>query len=585
MVPQMIQRRLAAILCTDVVGYSRLMETNEAGTLDRLKALRRHVIDPKIAQFGGRIVKLMGDGMLAEFPSVIDAVQCAVELQRATADHEASTSEDSRIRCRIGVNLGDMIVDDDDLYGDGVNIAARLQELAEPGGISISGKVQQEVQGKLDVTFDDTGEQQVKNIARPVRVWRWLPADPVEVRAPGEPLALPDSPSIAVLPFANLSGDPEQEYFSDGLSEDIITDLSKIAGLFVIGRNSALAYKGKSPNARQVSRDLGVRHILEGSVRKSANRVRITAQLIDGRTGGHVWAERYDRVLEDIFAVQDELTREIVSALQVRLTRHERRNIERRGTNSLEAYDWYLRGRELIWRMDRDAATRARPMLERAIEVDPGFAAAYATLSMLSTLEYINRWSDAPQCAAELSRELAHKALQLDESDPLPHIAMALGAMWQREHGRSIAEIERAIALEPNSAMAFSVYASALHYAGRSEEALDKIEAAMRLDPHYPDLWLHFLGQIYFMLERYEDAATALQRRLIRMPDSDISRVLLAACYGHLGQIDRAEIEWSRVLQVNPDYSLGYRLRILPYADPADLQRMRTGLHKAGLPV
>ncbi|MDJ0951412.1 MAG: adenylate/guanylate cyclase domain-containing protein [Alphaproteobacteria bacterium] len=588
MAPERVERRLAAILAADVVGYSRLMETDEAGTLARLKEFRAELIDPQVVQYRGRIVKLMGDGMLAEFGSVVDAVQCAVEVQSALADRNAADSGPERMVLRIGVHLGDVIVEGADLYGDGINIAARLEGLAEPGGVAISGLVHESVAGKLDHAFVDGGDHAVKNIARPVRVWRWSPDTGQSTAghvAPAERRVLPDRPSIAVLPFRNLSGDPEQEYFSDGISEDVIIDLSKISGLFVIARNSSFAYKDTSPNVQQVSRELGVRYVLEGSVRKAADRVRISAELIDGTTGGHIWAERYDRALTDIFAVQDEVTGEIVGALKVSLTKGEHRRSERKGTGNLEAYDWFLRGRERAWRTDKEEAARAVAMFERATELDPGFAAAYSMLSLVSTLEYINRWSEAPERSAERSRELAQKALELDDSDPLPHIAMSLVFMWGKQLERAIAEAQRALDLDPNSALAYSVHASALHYAGNSHEALERIETAMRLDPHYPDLWLHFLGQIYFMLERYDEAASALQRRLVRKPESDISRVLLAACFGHLGRIAEARAEWSRVLEINPDYSLDRRLRILPYADRADLDRMVLGLRKAGVPA
>ena len=372
-------RRLAAILAADVVGYSRLMGADEAGTLARLRAHRKELIEPSIAACGGRTIKLMGDGALVEFASVVDAVQCAVDIQAGMAGRNAEVPEVRRIAFRIGINFGDVIIEDDDLYGDGVNIAARLEGLAAPGGICISGKVHDEILGKLELGFEDQGEQPVKNIARPVRVYRVVAgsaaaADGRQASLPSAPLSLPDKPSIVVLALQNMSADPEQDYFADGIAEDIITDLSKVSGLLVIARNSAFAYKGRAADLRQVCRELGVRHALEGSVRKAGNRVRITTQLIDGTTGGHVWAERYDRELTDIFDVQDEVTREIVAALKVRLTPDERRRVASRGTDDIEAYDWYLRGRELVIRHTRDQVAEGRPLLERAIALDPGFA-------------------------------------------------------------------------------------------------------------------------------------------------------------------------------------------------------------------
>ena len=589
MAEERVQRRLAAILAADVAGYSRLMGVDEEGTLALLTAHRNDLIDPCIGEHRGRIVKTTGDGLLAEFASVVDAVRCAVAIQEGMRERNAEATKDHRMEFRIGVNLGDVIVQDDDVYGDGVNIAARLEGLAEPGEVYVSGAAYDQVEGKLAISFDDLGKQTFKNIAKPVRTFRVRTgAEEKTGKADADvALPIPDKPSIAVLPFDNMSGDPEQEYFSDGISEDIITDLSKISGLFVIARNSSFFYKEKSPNIAKVSRELGVRYVLEGSVRKAANRVRISAQLIDGTTGGHVWAERYDRELQDIFVVQDEVTNEIVNALKVNLTRGEQQRTERKGTENLEAYDRYLRGREQFWRLDREVQGQARAMLQRAIELDPEFAAAYSMLSLSYTLEYINRWSDSPERSQKLAREFAQKAMELDDSHPTPHVAMSLVCMWTRRQDRSIVEaeveVEKAIALDPSSAFAYSVYAQTLHYAGRSAEALEKIETAMRLDPHYPDLWLHFLGQIYFMLERYEEAVLALQRRLIRYPETDISRVLLAACYGHLGRINEARTEWSEVFRINPDYSLDYHLKVLPYDDTADLDRVVDGLRKAGL--
>ncbi len=588
MAEERAQRRLAAILAADVVGYSRLMSEDEAGTLAALKAHRGELIDPKITEHQGRIVKTTGDGMLVEFPSVVRAVQCAVEVQKGMAERNADSPDNRKMLLRIGINVGDVIIEGEDIYGDGVNVAARLEGLAEPGGICVRRAVRNQVRDKLPFIFEDLGELEVKNIARPLRVFR-VAIEPIDIKctdaAPA--LTLPDKPSIAVLPFDNMSGDPEQGYFSDGISEDIITDLSKISGLFVIARNSSFIYKEKSPNIAQVSRELGVRYVLEGSVRKAANRVRISAQLIDGTTGGHVWAERYDRELQDIFVVQDEVTKEIVNSLKVNLTRREQQ-AERKGTENLEAYDCYLRGREQLWQLDREIQGQSRAMLQRAIELDPEFAAACSMLSLSYTLEYINRWSDSPERSQVLARELAQKAMALDDSHAMPHVVMSLAYIWTRRENRSIVEAtveaEKAIALDPNSAFAYSVYAQALLYGGRSAEALEAIETAMRLDPHYPDLWLHFLGQIYFMLERFEEAVSALQRRLIRYPGTDISRVLLASCYGHLGRINEARAVWLEVFRINPHYSLDHHLEVLPHEDTADLDRMVDGLRKAGLP-
>jgi adenylate cyclase len=582
------QRRLAAILAADVVGYSRLMGEDESGTLARLKAHRRELIEPAIAACGGRTVKLMGDGALVEFASVVDAVQCAVEIQRAMAERNAGVPEARRIAFRIGINLGDVIVEGDDIYGDGVNVAARLEGLAAPGGICVSGKVHDEVLGKLELAFEDQGEQTVKNIARPVWVYRIrLDAAALGPRAGGRdiPLAPPDKPSIVVLALQNMSADPEQEYFADGIAEDIITDLSKVSGLLVIARNSAFAYKGRVADLRQVCRELGVRYALEGSVRKAGNRVRITTQLIDGTTGGHLWAERYDRELTDIFEVQDEVTREIVAALKVHLTPEERRRVEKRGTGSVEAYDWYLRGRELVWRHTRDDIAEGRPLLERAIALDPGFALAYAYLSLGHVQDYVNRWAADPEHSLALAREFADRAIQLDGSEPHALFCSAVVRIWQRQLAESIAEARRAIALDPNFADAYGVLGNALHYAGHPVESLQQYERMARLNPHYPPIFLFFMAQDHFALECYQDAATLLERRLERQAESDISRVLLAACYGHLGRAEDARSAWQEALRINPDYSIEHRRRILPYKNPADFERMVLGLRKAGIAV
>jgi len=576
-------RRLAAILAADMAGYSRLMGTDEEGTLKRLKAHRRELIDPKIAAHGGRIVKTSGDGMLVEFASVVDAVRCALEMQQAMAGRNADLPQDRRIEFRVGINLGDIIIDGDDIYGDGVNIAARLEQLAAPGGICVSNKVRKEFAGKVDCAFADGGERALKNIAKAVHVWHWRPGA-AAAQAEGHAPPLPDKPSIAVLPFENMSGDPEQAYFSDGIAEDIITDLSKISGLFVIARNSAFLYRGKALEVRRVASELGVRFVLEGSVRKAGNRVRVTAQLIDGSTGGHLWAERYDRDLTDIFAAQDEVTRQIVDSLAVRLTQDERRRLARRVTENLDAYDWYLKGRELYWRFTREAIPQAKSMFERAIALDSGFAAALALLAVCHNVEYINGWSESPEESQRRAYELALKAVSMDAVEPQGHYALGVVRLWGNELEPATAATEKAIALDPNFAPGYALLGLILHYAGRSAESLDLIAKAMRLDPHYPDLFLHFVGQAYFALGRYEDAAAALKRRLLRKPDTDISRVLLAACYGHLGQAEAARAEWREALKVNPAYSLEHRRGILPYKDPQDFERVVDGLRKAGLP-
>ena len=581
-------RRLAAIFAADVVGYSRLTEADELGTHAALIGHRSDAIEPNIAAHEGRVVKTTGDGILAEFGSVIDAVQCAVDIQRLMAQRNSGVAAERR----IGINVGDVIVEDDDIYGDGVNVAARLEGLAEPGGICMSRSARDQIRDKLDLQLEDLGEQEVKNIARPVRVFRVdlrheeAPAHGASaaVQAVEPALSLPDRPSVAVLPFDNMSGDPEQEYFVDGMTEDIITDLSKISGLFVIARNSVFAYKGKPTDIQEVSRKLGVRFVIEGSVRKSGDRVRINAQLVDGTTGGHLWAERYDRKLEDIFAVQDEVAQHIIEALRVRLTQDERARLERRGTENLEAYDFYLRGRDLFRRFAREDNAQARALYERATALDPTFAAAWAGVAATHGLDAINQWSDAPQASSELSTLLAHKSAALDDAEPLAHSLLAMNLLWSRDHDQALVEAERAIALDPNSSGGYLAHGQVLDYTGRHAEAIEQFDRVMRLDPEDSNMVLHLTAHAHFMLGRYEEAAALLRRRIARNPATDASRVLLAAAYGHLGSLDDARTAWREALGVNPDYSLEHRRKILPYKDPAQFERIVEGLAKAGLP-
>ena len=577
-----MERKLAAILAADVVGYSRLMGADEEATLEMLNA-HREVVDGLIADHRGRIFGSAGDSVVAEFASPVEATRCAVAVRRGVEERNAGVPEDRRMRFRIGINLGDIMVEGDNLLGDGVNIAARLEALAEPGGICISGAVFDLVKNRVEHGYDDLGERQVKNIAEPVRVYRVRIEPGADTETTPE-LALPDKPSIVVLPFENMSADPEQAYFSDGISEDIITDLSKISGLFVIARNSAFTYKGRAVKVQEVSRELGVRHVLEGSVRKAGNRVRITAQLIDGTTGGHVWAERYDRDLTDIFAVQDEVTHEIVSVLAVKLTRNEKKRIEHKGTDSVEAHDYFLRGREQALRHTKDANAQGRGMLERAIELDPRFVPAIAFLAFAHVEAYINRWSETPDDSLKLADELARRATALDETEPLAHFSLGSVQLWMNRHDQAIAEAETAIALDPNFAMGLLLLGLISNYAGKPEQALEALNKAMRLDPHYPAICLHFVAHAYFYLGRYDDAIAALKRRLIRQPESDISRVLLAAAYGHLGRAEEARAEWAEAMRVNPEYSLEHKKKILPYKDPADFDRIVDGLRQAGLP-
>jgi TolB-like protein/class 3 adenylate cyclase/Flp pilus assembly protein TadD len=580
-----MERRLSAIFAADIAGYSALMGADEARTVRDLKA-HQAVVLPMVGAFAGRIIDTAGDGILAEFPSVVNAVKCALAIQATMAERNAAAEPERRMQFRIGINLGDVVYDEARIYGDGINVAARLEGIAEAGGICISGKVFEEISGRIDIACEDAGEQQLKNIARPVRVYHVRRDGVAPAAAVTAALAppLPEKPSIAVLPFQNMSGDPEQEFFADGMTEDLITDLSKVSGLFVIARNSSFVYKGRSVKVQEIGRDLGVRFVLEGSIRKAGNRVRITAQLIDAGSGGHLWAERFDRDLTDIFSTQDEVVEKIVGALAVSLTQGEARRLRRRGTGNVEAYEAWLRGRELLTRSTRDSVVRARAMYRRAIESDVNFAAPHAGLALASIMDYVSDWAPDPAQALDEAERWARRALELDDQEPVSHMALGNVLMWRRDHDGALAECRRMIALDANFAQGHTVMGLALMYAGRPAEALDSMAAATRLDPHYSPIVLHFLAQANFSLGKYEAASQHLLERIARSPGTDASRMLLASCYGHLGRMDEARAAWAELLSVNQGFSLAQRARVLPYRDPADFQRIVDGLAKAGLP-
>jgi len=580
-----IRQKLAAILAADAVGSSRLMGTDERATIAELDA-NRALFRLHAEAHGGRIVDMAGDSVLAVFASAAGAVRAAVAAQAAVEERGAGVPGDRRMRYRIGVNLGDIIEKaDGSVYGDGVNVAARLQSLAEPGGILLSGKIHDEVQGRVDVALAPAGEHKVKNIARPLRTYRVVAngeAPPPEPAAEAPPPLL-DKPSIVVLPFDNMSGDKEQEYFADGITEDIITDISKISGLFVIARNSSFAYKGKTTNLVEVGRELGVKHVLEGSVRKAGNRVRITAQLIDAVSGGHLWGERYDRNLDDIFAVQDEVTREIVKALRVKLSGDEKARLGAHPTDNLEAYDLYVRGRELVWLVERETNLQARRLFEKAIALDDRFADAIALLGFTYMNDFVNRWTDQWPVALDTACELAERALDLDASRSYPHLVMSGVHLWRGDFDEALASVSRAKALDPSSSHARRSRGLILHYAGRSAEAIEELDQAIRHDPLVPAVVLHSLAQCHFDLGDHREAANVLHRRITSNPNSESSRVLLAAALGHLGRYEEARDQWKRAKEINPRYSLQQRRGILPYRDSAMMDRMAEGLAKAGI--
>ena len=441
-----VERKLSAILAADVVGYSRLTGADEEGTIGRLRALRAALIDPAIKTNRGRVFYTAGDSILVEFASVVDAVRCSLEVQRGIAGRNGGFVPEKQIQLRVGIHLGDVMKQPDgDLLGDGVNIAARLEGIAEPGGICLSKDAFRQVRDKLKESFVDLGEQALKNIARPMRVYRLdlVPKAAAGSEAPRSPLTRPEKPSIAVLAFNNMSGDPEQEYFSDGISEDIITDLSKLSELHVIARNSAFTYKGKPVDVKQVGRELGVHYVLEGSVRKAGNRVRVTGQLIDVASGAHIWADRFDRDLTDIFAVQDELTREIISALKIKLTPEKKDRLTRKNTIDVEAYNLFLRGRERMWLHTRIGNIEARNLLGRAVTINPDFAAAHACIAVTHVNDYINGWAEISEQSLQTGLEIAERAVQMDDEDPYAHVWFAGGLLWHREHDRALAEAQR----------------------------------------------------------------------------------------------------------------------------------------------
>jgi adenylate cyclase len=555
-----VERRLAAILAADVVGYSRLMEENEVGTLAQLKTDREEVLGPFIVEHHGRIVKLMGDGLLAEFPSAVEAVQCAVEIQHTLSGRKADVPEDKCIAYRIGINIGDIIVEGEDIYGDGVNVAARLEGLAERGGICVSRTVVNHVKGKVELDFEDLGDQQVKNISEPVRVYLIVLERPEGSPAAGgeNNLALPDKPSIAVLPFANLSGDPEQEFFADGMAEEITTALSRYRWFFVIARNSSFTYKGRAVDVTQVAKELGVRYVLEGSVRKATNRVRVTAQLIDATTGSHIWAERYDRELDDIFALQDEITETIVAAIEPELGAFERERAHRKPPESLDAWSSYQRG---LWHFftyqTRDSLAEAKQLFQHASDLDPGFATAYAELAWTHVADIHRGFTDDPEASLEQATRAAEKAVTLDPRDPVAHFALGRVHIFNHAYENAIAEMETALGHNASSDRAYYCLGLALLYGGRPAESVKQLEKAIRLNPRSPIMWayLDMLGRAYFNLRQYEEAAAWFSKATQQPHASFLPFVHAAAAMGHLSRADEACGMLAEGKRRNPEFS------------------------------
>jgi adenylate cyclase len=590
MAEERLQRRLAAILSADVVGYSRLMGIDEPGTLARLKAMRRELIDPLIAAHSGRTVKLMGDGALVEFASAVDAVTCAIEVQRQINQRNAESPDDNRIQLRIGINVGDIIVDGDDIYGDGVNVAARIQALADPGGIYISRGAAEQVRDKVPIKIETRGEQVVKNIARPIEVFcivseeRGAIAAAVpepETRAQTSMVA--DLPAIAVLPFVNMSGEAEQEFFADGITEDILTELSRFRDLFVISRNSAFVYKGKSINVQQVAKELGVQYVVEGSVRKAASRVRITVQLIDAETDRHLWAERYDRELADIFAIQDEVTSSIVSILPGRVEAAAHDRVQRKPPENLAAYECVLAGKLLHHRAARADNGEALRLLERAIALDPGYAHAHAWKACVLGQSFTYGWCEDAQATVRTVIGEVTLALSLDENDSDVHrILAAVNLSMHRDHDKALYHQERALALNPNDDLIVVQQGEMLTWIGQAEEGIEWIQKAMRLNPYHPERFWSHLGRAYFVARRYGEAVKAFQR-ISRTDHSHLA--FLAACHAQLGDEAAAESATREVLQRAPDFSIERYIATQHYKHESDREHHRAALLKAQLPA
>lgn len=630
MATQDFKRKLTAILSADVKGYSRLMGEDEGFTVRTITAYRE-VIAGVVQKHRGRVVDSPGDNLLAEFGSVVDAVRCAVEIQEELKARNAELDENRRMVFRIGINLGDVIEEEGRIYGDGVNIASRVEGLAEGGGICISTTVYDQVKNKLTLGYEYLGEHTVKNITEPISVYRVLmepetagkvigkerprlkkwrlaalsvaaalflaggavairhfylrPAPPSIEVASVEKMALPlpDKPSIAVLPFTNMSEDPKQDFFSDGITEEIITALSKVPDLFVIARNSTFTYKGRPVKVKRVGEELGVRYVLEGSVRKAGNRVRITAQLIDAPTEHHLWSERYDRNLKDIFAIQDEITKKIIIALQVKLTEGVQARIVGKGTDNLQAYLKYLRGRGHLRRLNKDDNVLARQMAEKAIALDSNYAAAYALLAFTHYMDVLYRSSKSPKESLVRSFELVQKAIDINDSLPITHRLLTNIYLLKRQYGNAIAEAERALALDPNSADNHAVLGRVLYYAGRPEEAIQLFKKAMRLNPMPESFYLYSLGMAYIMTGRYEEAVAACSKAIHTEPKNLFAHVVLAASYSLSGREEEARAEATEVLTIQPKFSLGYFAKTLSFKKQADLERFVNALRKAGL--
>ena len=607
--PARVERRLAAILAADVAGYSRLIECDEEGTLGRLRMLRAEVIDPQIAGHRGRIVKTTGDGLLVEFASVVDALRCAVEIQAALADNNAPLPPDRRIEFRIGIHQGDIVVEDGDIFGDGVNVAARLEGLAEPGGICVSARVQEDAAGRLDLAFEDIGEQSLKNISRPVRVFRVRntlthPA----ANAPGSSLSrsagegadrqrreagegsspvlpLPDKPSIAVLPFQNMSGDPEQEYFADGMVEEIITALSRIRWLFVIARNSSFTYKGQAVDLKQVGRELGVRYVLEGSVRKAGNRVRITSQLIDAQSGAHLWADRFDGSLEDVFELQDKVAISVAGVIEPTLRQSEIERARRKRPDSLDAYDLYLRALRFAYTSMPEDADKALGYIERAIELDPDFAVAHPIIAWCQEQRYLR--GGLHEDAKTIALRHARLAMAMDGSDAtvLAIAGLVIGFLDPLDYTTALDAFGRSLALSPSSALAPWLQLSHTGMARRERDSDPTSRTSAASQPFRSTEQYSPHGHCYraFWAGRFEESATAANRATQAHPRFSSPYWMRAAALANLGRIDEAKLMAQRLLEVQPQFTIG-SITSAPFANREIFDAMGNALRHVGLP-
>jgi len=584
-----IDRRLAAIFAGDIAGYSRLMGADEEGTLRQLKAHRKELADPKIIEHRGRIVKTTGDGMLVEFVSVVDAVRCAVDIQRGMAERNADVPADKRIQFRIGINVGDIIIDGDDIFGDGVNVAARLETLADPGGIMVSSVVHDQVRDKLSFGFEDMGEQTVKNIARPIGVHRVSLTESVPLATlKSGAVAINEQspanrPSIAVLPFVNMSGDPEQEYFADGISEDIITGLSKLRWLFVIARNSSFAYKGKAVDIKRVSRELGVRYVLEGSVRKGGNRVRITAQLIDAATGNHIWADRYDGELTDIFALQDEITRKAVAAIEPSLLEAEGIRSQHRPPEDLDAWDMVMRANSQFWRLTKHDSETAIAMLRRAVQRHPDYAPAHSMLAFVLLVSRQVGWVSMEPEVNEPAALAAH-AVELDDRDPWAHLALGYVAFTRRRTDEAVDELQRALDLNPNFAAAHGYLGFAFVLDGQSDQAILHGEQAIRMSPHDPQNAVFNVGlaAAHYLAGRYNEAIVCGRKAMQQRFGLTNGHRVCIASLAQAGRINEARAALAKLQELQPENSIAWIERNIPYT-PKPMAKFLEGMRKAGL--